>query len=84
MARKDDNRQPKAQWSEAEVDTLLDYLITQKSKIVGITFKDEVFNEVLNKIAGVATQGLSKTGPQCKTKWTSVCFSISLSVVTDH
>ncbi|KAG0698637.1 hypothetical protein DFH29DRAFT_877864 [Suillus ampliporus] len=71
MAQKDDNRQPKAQWSEAEVDALLDYLITQKSKITGTTFKDEVFNEASNKIAGVGTHGLSKTGPQCEMKWTS-------------
>ncbi|KAG1759997.1 hypothetical protein EDD22DRAFT_955374 [Suillus occidentalis] len=69
MARKDENKQPKAQWNEAEVDTLLDYLITQKSKIAGTTFKDEVFNEASNIIAGMGTYGSSKTGPQCKMKW---------------
>ncbi|KAG2740212.1 hypothetical protein P692DRAFT_20753665, partial [Suillus brevipes Sb2] len=69
MARKDENKQPKAQWNEAEVDALLDYLITQKSKIAGTTFKDEVFNEASNIIAGMGTYGSSKTGPQCKTKW---------------
>ncbi|KAG1734542.1 hypothetical protein EDD22DRAFT_787879, partial [Suillus occidentalis] len=73
MARKDENKQPKAQWNEAEVDALLDYLITQKSKIAGTTFKDEVFNEASNIIAGMGTYGSSKTGPQCKTKWASVC-----------
>ncbi|KAG1723797.1 hypothetical protein EDB19DRAFT_1915908 [Suillus lakei] len=72
MARKDENKQPKAQWNEAEVDALLDYLITQKSKIAGTTFKDEVFNEALNMITGMGTYGPSKTGPQCKTKWASL------------
>ncbi|KAG1719401.1 hypothetical protein EDB19DRAFT_1836763 [Suillus lakei] len=72
MARKDKNKQPKAQWNEAEVDALLDYLITQKSKIAGTTFKDEVFNEASNMITGMGTYGPSKTGPQCKMKWASL------------
>ncbi|KAG1724116.1 hypothetical protein EDD22DRAFT_853867 [Suillus occidentalis] len=72
MARKDENKQPKAQWNEAEVDALLDYLITQKSKIAGTTFKDEVFNEASNIIAGMGTYGSSKTRPQCKMKWASL------------
>ena len=66
MARKDENKQPKAQWNEAEVDALLDYLITQKSKIAGTTFKDEVFNEALNIIAGMGTYGSSKTGVETR------------------
>ncbi|KAG2140622.1 hypothetical protein DEU56DRAFT_941592 [Suillus clintonianus] len=80
MARKDENKQPKAQWNEAEVDALLDYLITQKSKIAGTTFKDEVFNEASNMIAGMGTYGPSKTGPQCKTKWAS-CLTIFMQVL---
>ncbi|KAG2354770.1 hypothetical protein BDR07DRAFT_1494125 [Suillus spraguei] len=56
----EDTRVPKAQWNDVEVDALLDYLISQKSKIAAI------------EIAGLGTHGPAKTGVQCKTKWQSL------------
>ncbi|KAG1805935.1 uncharacterized protein BJ212DRAFT_1486077 [Suillus subaureus] len=72
MAQKDDNKLPKAHWNDAEVDEYLKYLITQKSKIAGTSFKDDIYYESAIKIAGLRTLGPPKTGPHCKMKWQSL------------
>ncbi|KAG1786349.1 hypothetical protein EV424DRAFT_1356770, partial [Suillus variegatus] len=60
---------PKAQWCEEEVDAFLVYLQSQVSKITGMTFKDETFNEAVKKLMGLQKQGPDKDMVQCKRKW---------------
>ncbi|KAG2370329.1 hypothetical protein BDR07DRAFT_1370871 [Suillus spraguei] len=61
MTRKG-TQQPKAQWNFDEINTLLTYLISVKSSMAGVTFKEATFNEATQQIASKRTHGLPKTG----------------------
>ncbi|OJA19056.1 hypothetical protein AZE42_13555 [Rhizopogon vesiculosus] len=58
-----------ASWNDVEVNAFLDYLITQRSKIAGITFKNSTFAEAAVKIAGLKTSGAVKAMIHCKRKY---------------
>ena len=64
----------KAQWNDAEVKALLDYLLEHWAEGEGGGFKQKTHNGVAAHIASYLTQGPVKTGKMCKTKWTSVCY----------
>jgi hypothetical protein len=63
-------RTEKADWNDAEIEAMLDYLILHRSKLAGTTFKMSTFNEVAANIStkNLRTQGPTKTGVHCKTK----------------
>jgi hypothetical protein len=81
MAQKE-AKQPraKAQWSDEEVDVLLDHLLSEVSKIAGTTFKDETFTQAAKKVTALQKPGGEKDLAQCKGKWRSVCLSVSYSL----
>ncbi|KAJ8583178.1 hypothetical protein M405DRAFT_721869, partial [Rhizopogon salebrosus TDB-379] len=62
----------KTHWSDAEVDVLLDFLIKNRSKLGGTTFKEATYNDAAKEIASLKIQGSVKTGAQCKNKWNSL------------
>ena len=62
----------RADWNEAEVDALLDFLYTEKSKNGDGHFKMPTFNSAATSIAPLRTLGPQKTGKMCKTKWNTV------------
>ncbi|KAG0700182.1 hypothetical protein DFH29DRAFT_1001357 [Suillus ampliporus] len=83
MSQKNDNKVPvpKAQWSALEVEALLDYLITQVSKIAGTTFKNDMFTkaarQITEKVGEAGLQVQPKTMTQCRMKWTTCNREIS-------
>ncbi|KAG1744789.1 hypothetical protein EDB19DRAFT_1617620, partial [Suillus lakei] len=65
----------KAQWNPAEIDTFLTYLISVKSTIAGMNFKDSTYNAAAQQIASKQTYGPPKTGAQCRNKWGSHVYN---------
>jgi hypothetical protein len=78
MAQNDDVSQKEtkenASWNDNEVNTFLDYLITQQSKIAGTTFKDPTFADAAKKIVDLRTSGAVKAMVHCKSKFANVCY----------
>ncbi|KAG1806381.1 uncharacterized protein HD556DRAFT_1436348 [Suillus plorans] len=64
----------KAQWNDAEIIALLDYLITNKLKMAATSFKIDTFNKAATAIEAqnIRTQGIMKTGAHCRNKYTSL------------
>ncbi|KAG2111491.1 uncharacterized protein F5147DRAFT_651173 [Suillus discolor] len=54
----------KAQWNDAEIIALLNYLITNRSKMAATSFKIDTFNKAATAIEAqnIRTQGIMKTG----------------------
>ncbi|KAG2350194.1 hypothetical protein BDR05DRAFT_856808, partial [Suillus weaverae] len=59
----------KAQWNPHEIDSFLTYLISVKSAMTGMGFKEATFNEAAKYIENLRTVGPVKTGVHCKNKW---------------
>ena len=78
MAQNDDASQKEtkenASWNDDEIHAFLDYLITQRSKIAGTTFKDPTFADAATKIADLRTSGAVKVMAHCKSKYANVCY----------
>lgn len=75
MAQNDDaSTKENAYWNDIEVNTFLDYLITQRSKMGGTTFKDPTFADAAEKIKDLRTSGAVKTMGHCKSKFGNVCY----------
>jgi rubredoxin len=72
-----ESRTEKANWNDAEIEAMLDYLILHRSKLAGTTFKMSTFNEAAADIGtkNLRTQGPPKTGAHCRTKWNAVSAS---------
>lgn len=68
------NDQEKAHWDEHEVSSLIDYFYIHRAEAgEGGNFKPKVYNAAAEHIAPYLSQGPTKTGSMCKTKWDSVC-----------
>ncbi|KAG0701380.1 hypothetical protein DFH29DRAFT_806325 [Suillus ampliporus] len=71
MTQQDSAKAEKASWNDAETDALLEYLISCRSKLAGMTFKTDRFNEAAAHLhtKKLKTHGPTKTGAHCKNKW---------------
>ena len=68
------NDKEKAQWNGTEINALINYLYVHRSEVGdGGNFKIVTFNATAIYIGPHLTQGPTKTGKMCKTKWLSVC-----------
>ncbi|KAG0692149.1 hypothetical protein DFH29DRAFT_779771, partial [Suillus ampliporus] len=56
-------------WNPNEIDAFLAYLISVKSTLAGMGFKETTFNEAAKHIESKRTHGPVKTGVHCKNKW---------------
>ena len=64
----------RAEWNEAEIHGMLDYLNQHKSAMgKARNFKASAYSGVAEKIAQHLMAGLAKTGKMVKSKWQSVC-----------
>jgi len=77
-------RSDRAEWNDAEIHGLLDYLEQHKSAMGEAgNFKPSVYSGAADSIARYLTTGPGKTGKMVKTKWQSVSpdlFSSSLLI----
>ncbi|KAG1855662.1 hypothetical protein DFJ58DRAFT_727477 [Suillus subalutaceus] len=62
-------RPPNTQWNDNEIFAFLDHLISEKAKVTGGGFKNNVFNQAARVITQFTTHGPTKTGGHCKGKW---------------
>ncbi|KAG0704330.1 hypothetical protein DFH29DRAFT_802059, partial [Suillus ampliporus] len=58
----------KAQWNPNEIDAFLTYLISVKSALAGMNFKETTFNDAAQHIESMRTHGPVKTGGHCRNK----------------
>ncbi|KAG1747501.1 hypothetical protein EDD22DRAFT_739141, partial [Suillus occidentalis] len=67
----------KANWNDAEIEAMLNYLILHRSKLADTTFKMSTFNEAAADIGtkNLRTQGPVKIGVHCKTKWNAGAYN---------
>lgn len=73
MATSSSGKLPKAQWNDAEVDALVDYLHDHKAEAGdGGNFKASTFNAAAAHIKPYLLHGPMKTGKMCRGKWTTV------------
>jgi hypothetical protein len=73
--------QPKAQWNPNEINSFLTYLISVKSVMAGMNFKEVTFNKAAKYIESLRTVGPVKTGVHCKNKWATVCYLSSITTM---
>ena len=84
MASQGSTHSDRAEWNEAEIHGMLDYLDQHKS-VIGETgnFKASAYNSTAENIVQHLTAGPAKTRKMVKLKWQSVCsLHKSLTVST--
>jgi len=74
MASQGSTHSDRAEWNEAEIHGMLDYLDQHKS-VIGETgnFKASAYTSVAKNIVQHLTAGPAKTRKMVKSKWQSVC-----------
>jgi hypothetical protein len=68
---------PKAQWVEEETSIFIDYMLAHWSEGESGNFKLATYNGAAAHIAPHLVEGPAKSPQMCKTKWGTVCISLS-------
>lgn len=82
---KTQNSEPKkATWSDQETEQLISFLNSEAERTGNTSFQDSTYNTAAERIRGLHTTGVLKTGKHCKGKWRTVSTLRSvLSITSD-